>query len=220
MPDSRLRDAWTTLIKAEDYDAHMAAIGQAQANAELLADLFARRAPAPGAAVLIVGAGTGQIFDYAPAAMLAPYRTTFSDISPHLLEKLKTRVGAAPELKFETIVDDIENSRLLPGFELVIAILVLEHVDWQKAVATMCRLSTARVFVVFQENPPDVASAMTKSRPAIGSMQIFRELNPHLVPKSEVEGEFKKCGFDLRDSSFREVLDGKRMIALEFEPRS
>lgn len=219
MTDRRLREAWTKQIKAEDYDAHMAAVGQAQANADLVVELFKHRPPAPGAAVLFVGAGTGQLFDYAPAAMLAAYRTTFSDIASELLKQLKARIATVPQLKFEIAVDDIENSRLSPGFELVLAILVLQHVDWRKAIATMCRLSTSRVFVVVQENPVNMTSAMTKSRPVIGSMNIFKELNPQLAPKSDVESEFLKNGFELRHSSIREVLDAKKMVALEFQRR-
>lgn len=217
--DTRLRDAWTKHIKAEDYDAHMAAVGQAQANADLVAELFKDRPPAAGAAVLFVGAGTGQLFDYAPAAMLAPYRTTFSDIVPEFLKQLNSRINSVPRLKFKSVVDDIENSQLAPNFELVLAVLVLQHVDWQKAIAAMCRLSTCRVFVVLQQNPANMSSAMMKRRPAFGSMQVFRELNPQLVARSDVESEFLRNGFELCRSSVREVPDAKKMVALEFRRR-
>jgi hypothetical protein len=43
--DNRLRDPWKNSIRAEDYDAHMAAVGQAQANALLVADYFAANRP-------------------------------------------------------------------------------------------------------------------------------------------------------------------------------
>jgi hypothetical protein len=33
--NTRLREAWKSLVKAEDYEAHMADAGQAQANANL-----------------------------------------------------------------------------------------------------------------------------------------------------------------------------------------
>jgi hypothetical protein len=38
--DRRLREAWTKLIGIDDYEAHMALTGQAQANAELVTELF------------------------------------------------------------------------------------------------------------------------------------------------------------------------------------
>lgn len=215
----RLREAWTKIVKAEDYEAHMAAVGQAQANAGLIVELFERHPPSPGAEVWMVGAGTGQLFEFASANILAPFRTTFSDISPQLLDRLAARISGVPELKYNTVIDDVENSHLPPGFELVIAVLVLEHVDFQKAIATMCRLSTDRVFVVLQENPAHLASAITKSRPIIGSMRVFTEVNPNLLPKSTVKSEFLKNGFELCHSSSREVLDAKKMLALEFQRR-
>ncbi len=62
--DERLREAWTTIIQAEDYDAHMCAVGQAQANAGLVLELFRERPPHRGAKILFAGAGTGQMFDF------------------------------------------------------------------------------------------------------------------------------------------------------------
>jgi len=43
--DNRLRDPRKNSIRAEDYDVHMAAVGQAQANALLVADYFAANRP-------------------------------------------------------------------------------------------------------------------------------------------------------------------------------
>ena len=43
-----VRDAWTKTILAADYETHMAAVGQAQANASLVAELFKLDPPAAG----------------------------------------------------------------------------------------------------------------------------------------------------------------------------
>jgi hypothetical protein len=67
-----LRDLWAGHITADDYERHMAATGQPQANADLLAELFRDVPPAPGARILFAGAGTGQYFDYFPPAAQAP----------------------------------------------------------------------------------------------------------------------------------------------------
>ena len=216
---SKLREAWTKVVRAEDYDAHMAAIGQAEANAGLVSELFESDPPRPGSAVLFAGAGTGQLFDYVSPEMLKPYRTTFTDINAEYLTRLATRVSVAPGIEFETRVDDIEASRLSGAFEVVLAILVLEHVDWRKAVCEICRLCCARAFVVLQENPAHIAAAVTQGRPLPGSMALLKDVHPHLIPQSEVVAEFARHGFDLRRSSAREVLDSKRMLALEFKKR-
>lgn len=70
---SRLCEAWTTIILAEDYEAHMAAAGQAQANAKLVAEYLAAQAPQEGASLLFLGAGTGQMFDIVQPTILFPY---------------------------------------------------------------------------------------------------------------------------------------------------
>jgi hypothetical protein len=59
-----LREAWQGHITAEDYDAHMARVGQAQANARIVG-LFVEHWLTPPSRVLVVGAGTGQLLDYA-----------------------------------------------------------------------------------------------------------------------------------------------------------
>jgi len=216
---SGLREAWTKLIQAEDYDAHMAAVGQAQANAALLAELFERRPPRQGSKVLFAGAGTGQLFDYISPEFLNPYGVTFTDINAEYLKRLAGRLTGKTRFEFAIVVDDIEASQLHGTFELVVAILVLEHVEWRKAIAEMCRLASHRVFVVLQEDPANMPSAMKPSRPPIGTMRVFTELNPHLVPQAEVVAEFTRHGFELAHSSAREVLDAKKMVALEFEKR-
>jgi hypothetical protein len=216
---NQLRKAWTAIIRAEDYETHMAAVGQAQANAELVADYFRARPPAPDAAVLFVGAGTGQMFDFVSPAFLLPYCTTFTDINAGYLQRLSTRLEAVKGLRCAVVKDDVEESRLTSGFALILAILVLEHVDWRKAVATMCGLVPERVFVVTQENPPAVATPMTESRTIPGTMNIFKEVRSHLIPASEIKAEFGRHGFVLDYSAERIVADEKKMAGLEFARR-
>jgi hypothetical protein len=94
-------------------------------------------------------------------------------------------------------------------------VLVLEHVDWRKAIATLTRVTTSRVFVIIQENPPHLPASTTRTLP--GSMAVLQGIKRDLLAKSEVQREFRHDGFELRSTTVREVLDGKKMIALEFE---
>jgi ubiquinone/menaquinone biosynthesis C-methylase UbiE len=215
--DRRLRQAWAREILAEDYDAHMADIGQAQANAELVSEVFLDQPPPSGAAILFVGAGTGQMFDYVSPALLTSYCTTFSDINPEYLAKLRLRMNGFDGMQYTTVLDDIEDSHLSSRFDLVVAVLVLEHVEWRKAVATICRLSSCRVLVVLQQNPPDLESALTPFRSIGNSLAIFREVNPQLLSRIEAIREFNANGFTLSRSSSREVLDSKVMVGLLFQ---
>ena len=212
MKPRTLREAWFT-VTADDYDCHMAAIGQARANAEIVRELFHARPPASGAAVLVAGGGTGQMFDFVTPDFLRPFALTFTDINPEYLRRLQARLDACPGLNARTALDDIESSALSGEFALLVAVLVLEHVDALRAIATMCRLA-ARVFVVVQENPPRFASAVT--REPVGSVAVFCEVEPHLHAAAEIERQFAAHGFHRVWTISREVLDDKQMVGMEF----
>jgi hypothetical protein len=49
--DSALRHAWTQIVTAEDYEEHMAAIGQAQAGAALTEYIIQSAKPPAGGRV-------------------------------------------------------------------------------------------------------------------------------------------------------------------------
>lgn len=207
---SDLRWAWSTFIDAGDYERHMAAVGQPQANALLLAELFTSHPPPPRARIHFAGAGTGQYFDYWPPANLVGYDLIFTDINPAYLTRLTERLQAIPAM---AIADDIEAPALSGPFDLTIVILVLEHVDWPRAVAALCR-RTGRAFVVIQENPPD-----PPARELPGTMSILREACPHLVDRVELIECFRRERFQLTRTSIREVPDRKQMVGLDFTRR-
>jgi hypothetical protein len=205
-----LRFAWSVHIEPDDYEAHMASVGQAQANAKLLAELFDDYPPPSGARVHIAGAGTGQYFDYWPPSVLAPYDVLFTDINPIFLLSLTAR---AQGLRCTIRIEDIEEPAVGASFDLTVAILVLEHVDWRRAVSALCA-RTDRAFVVIQENPPD-----PPARELRGTMDILRESRPHLIPRAELIAAFQQERFTLTRTSTREVPDGKRMTGLDFTRR-
>jgi len=202
-----LREAWTEFIVADDYEQHMAAIGQAQANALLVAELVAAAQPQTGSRVLIAGAGTGQMFEYCPAGLWDAFDLTCSDLNPTFLRKLRSRHACT------TALDDIEDSRLDPGFSLIVVVLVLEHVDWRKALASLARLRPERVAIVIQGNPE--GRLPQRERP--GTMRLFgTELNPKFLDAGEIVAEFARRGFALRSQAERPVPDGKTMAGLLF----
>jgi SAM-dependent methyltransferase len=202
-----LREAWTTRVTAEDYEEHMSRIGQAEANALLLEEML-RDVPA-GARVLIAGAGTGQMFGYLPADFLAGRQVICSDVNPLFLAKLRGRFAC------QTVVDDIEDSQLTPGFGAIAVVLVLEHVDWRRAVESLCRLQPERLVLIVQRNPADVSAAVTPGRLPPGSMRVFaEETPPHLVPVGELKEKLGGLGFEVVREEARAVQDGKFMLGL------
>jgi hypothetical protein len=214
---SELREAWTTIIQAKDYEDHMASVGQAQANAGLVAEYLAAQQPTAEASLLFLGAGTGQMFDFVSPEILLPYQTTFTDINGSYLELLSGRLHTVEGLRYKTVVDDVEEIRLTPGFHTVLAVLLLEHVDWRKAVSTISGLAANQVFVIIQENPAALATAITPTREIAGTMKIFREVHPSLIPPSDLKAEFARHGFAPSYSAEKVVADNKKMLAIGFE---
>jgi SAM-dependent methyltransferase len=211
-----LREAWTEIIQADDYEAHMAAVGQAQANAELVGEYMGAQRLKPDASVLFAGAGTGQMFDFIPPAFFLPFKVTFADVNPRYLQRLAERLAGVEGLRYETLIDDLEQSALSRPFDFVVAVLVLEHVDWRKAVSTMCALAAKKVFVIIQENPENLPAAMTPNPRVPGTMKIFSRVHPALVPAAALEAEFDHYGFARTYSAHKIVLDNKKMLALGF----
>ncbi|MBI5282908.1 MAG: hypothetical protein HY858_14580 [Candidatus Solibacter usitatus] len=210
MPHS-LRHAWTSSVTALDYETHMAAIGQAQANALHIADFLARISPPPAARVLIAGAGTGQMFTVVPPGIFDGLRPVFSDINPAFLACLRQRVPGAP-----CVADDLEHSALRGPFFAAAAVLVLEHIDWRKGLDTLARLALAHLFLVIQSNPPHIATAVSPHRTLPGTMAAFSSSHPNLMHKPEVLAHLATLGYDLAQEDPRPVADGKVMLGLSF----
>ena len=204
-----LRDAWQEVITVEDYERHMAAAGQVQANASLLEELFRDYAPRLGARILFAGAGTGQYLDYLPPNLLGRYRTTFADINPAYLARLAGRISG---IEIATVLDDVEDSALAGPFDLAIAILVLEHTDWRRAVDSLTR-QAARVFTITQVNPPGGSPNRLQ-----GSMTALAMVPPTPIDPAALIAAFESRDFRCYRQTERQVADGKTMLAMDFLP--
>jgi hypothetical protein len=216
--DAGLRRAWTEIVTADDYESHMLAVGQARAAAELTRWLIVSAACRPGDRITFAGAGTGQMLDFLEAELLRPYRLTFSDLNPAFLERLRERL-ARGGLDAETVADDIENTALAPGAALLIATLLLEHVDWRRGAEVLAALRPAACGIILQENPPDMTAAVTPGRRIPPSLARAVEIGtPTLVPREEFVALMNRLGYACLETGFREVADGKRLVALRLMP--
>lgn len=215
--DPELRRAWTYIVTAEDYEEHMAAIGQAQAAAELTIYLIQSASLRPGSRITIAGAGTGQVFDFLDAAVFRPHRLTCADLNPVFLARLRERLERH-ELKAEVLEDDIERTALAPGPDLLLSTLLLEHVAWLRGVEAFARLRPRTCGIVLQENPPNMSSAVTPGRrlpPSIA--KAVETAHPTLVPRDDLIEAMAERGYRCRQTEVREVADGKRLAGLLFE---
>jgi hypothetical protein len=147
----------------------------------------------------------------------------FADINPGYLQRLAERLNGRSALRCEVVVDDVEVSGLAATFALVIGVLLLEHVDWRKALSTISRLSNEKAFVIIQENSSDAArsllepaAALSQSHPIPGTMNIFREVHPILIPRSDLVTAFAHHGFACTYFAEQLLPDRKKMLALGF----
>jgi hypothetical protein len=214
----QLREAWSKLITAEDYEAHMVAVGQAQANAALVCEYLQAHPPAPDSALLFAGAGTGQMFDFFSPETVLPFNVTFTEINAGYLNRLRTRLTRFPGLRYAIFVDDLERTALAKPFDLALPVLVLQHVDWHPAVLTLCALTKRKLFLIIQENPLELATAMTANRTIPRTMRVFTQIHPALIPAAELKSEMRRVGLTESYAAQKLVADGKKMLAFGFCP--
>ena len=215
-----LREVWTSVVQADDIDRHMADNGQAPANAELLAHLVGRLRLEPGTRVLMPGAGTGQFLDYAPASTFSTAHWLFTDLNPAFLTRLKARLRALPSVSAEVAVDDAECPTTGGPLAAVLAILLLEHVAWRRAVIAWAALGPRWIGCIIQRNDGD-PRMLSPARRLTPSMERFRELTqPRLVIEAELTTELKQHGYQPVWRQEQAVPDAKAMVALLFEVAS
>jgi hypothetical protein len=213
--DPELRRAWTEIVTADDYEKHMAAIGQAQAGAELMAWMLA--AAPEGGRVTVAGAGTGQMFDFLDPLPWRSCQLTFADLNPQYLDRLRTRLNAHG-LSAIVVEDDIEQTKLTPGVDLLAATLLLEHIEWQRGVEAFAALEPRLCGVVIQENPPEFQSAVTPGRSLPPSLaKAVETAHATLVGREELVAAMSARGYKMHASESRDVADGKRLVGLLFE---
>lgn len=214
--DFSLRRAWTQILTGEDYDEHMAAVGQAQAVAVLTAELI-RDADLPtGSRLVVAGAGTGQMFDFLSPDLFHPFELICTDLNPKFLARLRGRLFRQG-IRALIFADDIEQTALPEGPDFLLAVLLLEQIDWRKGVEAITALRPAACGIVIQENPAGMTSAVTPGRVIPASMAAaFEAAQPKLVPRGELPSAFDVRGYRCARTCIREVADEKRLISLLF----
>jgi hypothetical protein len=213
--DPELRRAWTEIVTAEDYEEHMAAIGQAQAAAELTQRLIQSASLRPISRITIAGAGTGQMFDFLAPAVFGPHRLTCADLNPVFLARLRERLERHG-LEAEILEDDIERTALTPRPDLLLATLLLEHIAWPRGVEAFARLQPRTCGIILQANPPNMSGAVTPGRLPPSVAKALETAHPTLVPRDDLIVAMTEMGYPCRATEVREVADGKRLVGLLF----
>lgn len=213
-----LRYGWTHIVRADDYELHMANIGQAQANAHLVRDLILAAGLSEGARVVFAGAGPGQMFEHADADYLRNFDVVFTDINAEFLARLETRAKASGLTRFQTMLDDVEDTKLTGCIEAAVYVLVLEHVDWKKCLESINALKPEILIFVVQRNPTDMSTMVAPHRELPGSLKEASECEkPCLIDQDELVRFMSGIGFSAVSLQEREVPDGKTMCGFVFK---
>src|SRR6266849_6508841 len=195
--DSSLRLAWTQIVTGEDYEEHMAGIGQAQAAAELTRHMVQFAETPDGGRVVIVGAGAGQMLDFLEPTLFRPFRLTCTDLNRRFRDRLEERLTRL-RLSATVLEDDIEQTALEPGPDLLLATLVLEHIDWRRGVEVFAGLRPAACGIIIQENPPGMTSSVTPGRRVPPSIaRAVETAHATLVPYDELVAALEARGYKL-----------------------
>jgi hypothetical protein len=100
---------------------------------------------------------------------------------------------------------------------LLLATLLLEHIDWRKGVEAITALNPAACGIIIQENPPGMTTAVTPGRripPSIAA--AVKIAQPKLVPQDEMLSAFEARGYHRVFSNSQEVADAKRLVSTLF----
>ena len=215
--DSGERKGWLEIITINELDSHMAAIGQAEANADIVKQMFAEYPLQPNSRLLIPGCGTAQLFDYIqPSDLGSNIELVLTDIKPSFLAKARERLQRFSGINYTTQEDDIEDTKLKGTYGSALVVLVLQHVEWQKALDSLVSLNPSKFYIIEQEQDPS-QHAVTKSRQLSEVWRRYAEVaNPQLILRKELTDYLVKKGYEVIGSYERAVQNNKTMYCFVF----
>lgn len=191
-------------------------LGQAEVNAEIVGKMVEDFLLPKGSKILMPGCGTGQIFDYLSPNLFKEYEMVFTDINLEFLEKLSGRLSDTPIGHFRCHVDDLESTHLDEEFDGIIPVLVLEQLDWNKALKTLIEYKPQYIYLIIQEqwDGVETITVNVKSRESI--LKFSEMANPQLVPRDRLIKCLSESHYHLSKTYEREVPNSKRMVGLVF----
>lgn len=102
--------------------------------------------------------------------------------------------------------------------DAVVVVLVLEHVDWRRAVRALNGPMTDRLFFVIQINPPGMQDAVAPNRVLPPSLAaVSARAKPRLVKPEAFVKYLRAMGFALAERRDFPVADGKTMAGFVFD---
>jgi len=208
------KKAWKSTIPADDLDKHMLATKQVQANVKILEKMLNDFPIKEGTNILVPGCGTGQIFDYIDINLFSNYHLTLTDINKEYLKKIDQRFKKNQKISYKIIEDDIEIPKIQQKFDSSILILVLEHIEWKKALENILNLGVNSVYIIIQKQDKN-KQIVTSYKNIPKSITKFSTITKsQLIDEHKIKQYFKKNGFNLLKSYSEKIMDNREMIGL------
>lgn len=215
--DPNERRGWLEIIKADELDGHMASIGQAETNANLVKEMFKDFPLEACAKLLVPGCGTGQMFDYiAPDDLGTDIVMSFSDINPAFFERLEERMKKFEGVEYSAKADNFEDTKFSGEFDAALVVLLLHHIEWKRGLKSSLKLGVKNYYIIIQEQAS--GEPITKERELFPSIKEFSKVaGSDLVNKKELIDFMEENGFRLLKEFKRDVPDNKIMTGLIFK---
>jgi len=218
--EENLRKAWTDVIIADELDAHLEDLGQAKVNAEIVEEMISDYQLPKNSKIIMPGCGTGQIFDYLSPEVLCCNQLTFTDINQSFLDKLSKRILDSRITNFQCHIDDLENTGLYENFDGVILVLVLEQLEWKRAVKTLVEYNPKYIYLIIQEQSQSTKTITVNVR-SRDSIRRFSEMaNPKLVPRKDLIEFLSNMDYGLCKIYEKQVPNSKVMVGVVFEKKT
>ena len=115
------------------------------------------------------------------------------------------------------VIDDIEVTQIKDRFDVIVLVLVLEHIDWQRGLQNIHKLAPPLLHIVIQQNPVGMVDAIAPRRALNKSMQALAQTaRPVLVASDRLIDFLTQLGYRLQARDERPAPDSKTMVGLSF----
>jgi len=143
---------WKYFLSADCLNKYLRLNGQAKLNSFFILRMLKGSPLKSKSNMLVHGAGTGQLFSNIEILKeLRKYNLTFADINLKYLEKLNEFMNHK-HTNYKIKIDDLENTHLKEIFDGVLLVLLLQHLNWEKAINNIIKFNKpSKIYIIIQE---------------------------------------------------------------------
>ncbi len=208
------KEHWKNIVTPEDLDFHLRVVGQASVNASLVKKMLLLHPLASGSTIYVPGCGTGQMFDYFNPTEIGRFEWLFSDYNGDLALRVHERLSK--EIEFQVFVDDIENTKFTDKVDGALIVLLLQHINWRKALRNISRNEPKYIYCIIQDE--DIYPQQESTRAELrSSIKKFSEVaETELIKESDLTSLLGSLTYKKVFQESVAVPESKRMVSLVY----